>query len=115
MPFLDYLYSIKNKQVMKRGRPKKLETLIEEGLAMQRQFTREYTYSDGTKSIWVYDLDKNPNGPISVENVFPKNHNPYPDYRLPQNQDIPMKHRVYLHPKTLKEISYNKANKLGLA
>ncbi len=103
------------KKLSKRGRPKSIETLVAEGMAQQRKFTREYAHSDGTKSIWIYDLDKNPNGPISVENTFPKNHNPYPDYRLPENQDIPMKHRVYLDPKTLKEISLSKAKKLGLA
>lgn len=99
----------------KRGRPKKLETLIEEGLVMQRQFTRKYENNDGTTSIWTYDLDKHPNGPISVETIFPKNYQHYPDYTKPENLWIPVKHRVYINPKTGKEVSHSKALKLGLA
>ena len=98
----------------KRGRPKQ-EKLLVVDMSEIRQFTRKYINADGTVDTWTYDLDKFANGPISVETTFPKNYNPYPDYRLPENQDIPMKHRVYLHPKTLKEISYNKAKKLGIA
>jgi len=45
-----------------RGRPKSEETLIRE--ESQIRFTR--TYSDG--SIWKYNLDINPNGPIEIIN-----------------------------------------------
>ena len=36
-----------------------------------RKFQHVYKDDDGTESIWKYDLDKFPNGPISVENKFP--------------------------------------------
>ncbi len=36
-----------------------------------RKFEHIYKDDDGSESIWKYDLDKFPNGPISVENKFP--------------------------------------------
>ena len=36
-----------------------------------RKFERIYKDDDGCESIWKYDLDKFPNGPISVENKYP--------------------------------------------
>jgi hypothetical protein len=36
-----------------------------------RKFEVVYKDDDGSESIWKYDLDKFPNGPISVENKFP--------------------------------------------
>jgi len=36
-----------------------------------RKFEVVYKDDDGGESIWKYDLDKFPNGPISVENKFP--------------------------------------------
>ena len=36
-----------------------------------RKFQHIYKDDDGTESIWKYDLDKFPNGPISVEDKFP--------------------------------------------
>lgn len=36
-----------------------------------RKFEHIYTDDDGCESIWKYDLDKFPNGPISVENKYP--------------------------------------------
>jgi len=33
-----------------------------------RKFEHIYKDDDGCESIWKYDLDKFPNGPISVEN-----------------------------------------------
>ena len=36
-----------------------------------RKFEIVYKDDDGSESIWKYDLDKFPNGPISVENKFP--------------------------------------------
>ncbi len=35
------------------------------------KFEHVYKDDDGVESIWKYDLDKFPNGPISVENKFP--------------------------------------------
>ena len=36
-----------------------------------RKFEHIYKDVDGCESIWKYDLDKFPNGPISVENKYP--------------------------------------------
>ena len=36
-----------------------------------RKFQHVYKDADGFESIWKYDLDKFPNGPISVENKYP--------------------------------------------
>lgn len=36
-----------------------------------RKFQVVYKDDDGVESVWKYDLDKFPNGPISVENKFP--------------------------------------------
>jgi hypothetical protein len=36
-----------------------------------RKFQHVYKDDDGFESIWKYDLDKFPNGPISVENKYP--------------------------------------------
>jgi hypothetical protein len=36
-----------------------------------RKFEQVYKDDDGFESIWKYNLDKFPNGPISVENKYP--------------------------------------------
>jgi hypothetical protein len=36
-----------------------------------RKFEHIYKDDDGFESVWKYDLDKFPNGPISVENKYP--------------------------------------------
>ena len=36
-----------------------------------RKFEHIYKDDDGFESVWKYDLDKFPNGPISVENKNP--------------------------------------------
>ena len=36
-----------------------------------RKFEHIYKDDDGCESIWKYDLDKFPNGPISVEIKYP--------------------------------------------
>lgn len=99
----------------KRGRPKREQLLVVDNMSELRQFTREHKSEDGVVTIWTYDLDKFTNGPISVESIYPKNYQHYPDYTKYENMWIPIKHRVYYHPKTGKEISHNKAVKLGLA
>lgn len=103
------------KNIKKRGRPKSIETLIAEGVTQQRKFVREYSHDDGIKTIWTYDLDKNSNGPISVETIYPKGYNHILDYTHKDNHWIPVAHRIYVHPKTGKEISHSLALKLGLA
>jgi hypothetical protein len=36
-----------------------------------RKFQHIYKDDDGVESVWKYDLDKFPNGPISVEHKYP--------------------------------------------
>ena len=36
-----------------------------------KKFEVTYKDEDGVESVWKYDLNKFPNGPISVENKFP--------------------------------------------
>ena len=36
-----------------------------------RKFEHVYKDDDGFESVWKYDLDKFPNGPISIENKYP--------------------------------------------
>jgi hypothetical protein len=36
-----------------------------------RKFEVVYKDDDGFESVWKYDLNKFPNGPISVENKYP--------------------------------------------
>jgi hypothetical protein len=36
-----------------------------------KKFEHVYKDSDGTESVWKYDLNKFPNGPISVEIKYP--------------------------------------------
>ena len=103
------------KNISKRGRPKSIKTLVAEGMAQQRKYTREFNYADGKKDVWTYDLDKNPHGPISVDFFYPKGYNHIIDYTQKENHWIPVAHRTYINPKTGKEISHNKALKLGLA
>ena len=44
-----------------------------------RKFQHEYKDSDGSVSIWKYDLDKFSRGPVEVEIVYPK------DFLTPDN------------------------------
>ena len=37
----------------------------------RKKFEVTYKEADGVESVWKYDLNKFPNGPISVENKFP--------------------------------------------
>ena len=39
-----------------------------------RKFEHVYKDTNGCESIWKYDLDKFPNGPISVEHKYPPNY-----------------------------------------
>ena len=76
---------------------------------------RRINNPDGSYSIWTYDFNITKSGPVSVEHFYPSNYNHYPDYTKPENQDIPVKNRVYIDPKTKKEVTHSKALKLGLA
>jgi hypothetical protein len=79
-----------------------------------RKFQHEYKDSDGTISIWKYNLDKFARGPIEVEIVYPK------DYLTPEqelkkaNKKLPKSQQQFLNPANGKMIGYYRAKTLGL-
>lgn len=93
----------------RRGRPK-LQTEEDK----PRQFQRIYKDNDGVVSTWTYDLDKFPNGPILVENEYPKDWKS-PSEEIEESQEnLPITKRKYLNPKNGKLVSYARAKMLGL-
>jgi hypothetical protein len=89
----------------KVGRPK--ESKLEDN---PKQFTREYTREDGKISIWTYDLDKSPNGPISVETKYPSGYKCDADIE----ENLPISKRTFFNPETETFIGYSRAKQLGL-
>lgn len=79
-----------------------------------RKFQREFKDSDGTISIWKYNLDKFERGPIEVEIVYPK------DFLTPEqelkkaNKKLPKSQQQFLNPANGKMIGYYRAKTLGL-
>jgi len=79
-----------------------------------RKFQREFKDSDGTISIWKYNLDKFERGPIEVEIIYPK------DYLSPEqqakkaNKKLPKSQQQFLNPSTGKMVGYYRAKTLGL-
>ena len=79
-----------------------------------RKFQHEFKDSDGTVSIWKYDLDKFVRGPIEVEIVYPK------DFLTPEqqlskaNKKLPKSQQQFLNPANGKMIGYYRAKTLGL-
>lgn len=93
---------------MKRGRPPVIDPVQTEPL---RKFTREYKEYTGHRSVWTYDLDKNPYGPIMVEEFYPKGSTVDPD---PTDESIPKTKRKYVNPVNNKLVAYTRAKELGL-
>jgi len=78
-----------------------------------RKFTREYVDHTGRRSVWTYDLNKFPNGPIKTEHFTPKSLD-QPDEDDPTNESIPKTKRKYLNPENGKLVGYTRAVQLGL-
>lgn len=79
-----------------------------------RQFAREYIEHNGFKSIWLYNLDINPNGPILVENFYPSNYED-PNEKLERvNRNLPITKQTFLNPANSKMVGYGRAKTLGL-
>lgn len=106
-----------------RGRKKKQYQPIpppnfDEVQETTRQFNRLYKNDDGTASVWVYNLDIFPNGPISVEIFYPKNYkHVYQDDEVDES-NLPISKRTFIHPINGKTITYSRMYKLvqeGLA
>ena len=93
---------------MKRGRPK--EAHVEPTQAPSK-FTREFTDKDGHRSVWTYDLNKSPNGPISVEVFYPKGAKEEFD---PTSDKIKKTKRMYYNEKNGKLVAYTRAKELGI-
>jgi hypothetical protein len=86
----------------------------ENSVSNTRKFQHEFKDSDGTISIWKYNLDKFARGPIEVEIVYPK------DYLTPEqelkkaNKKLPKSQQQFLNPVNGKMIGYYRAKTLGL-
>jgi len=89
---------------MSRGRP----TLPDD--TAQTKFTRKYVDGDGVEEIWEYNLDKFPNGPLSVEYKYPKGYKSFADI----NEALPKTKRQYINPETGDYVSYGRAKQLGI-
>lgn len=72
--------------------------------------TIEHIKEDGRKSIWKFDTEKNPYGPISVEIVYPS------DYLCDADIEdtLPITKRNYWNPETETFVGYGRAKQLGL-
>jgi glucose dehydrogenase len=75
-----------------------------------KKFSVEFIDDDGTKSIWKYDLNITTNGPISTEQIFPK------EYQIvnPTDESIPVSKRLFLNEATGKLVAYTRAKQLGI-
>jgi hypothetical protein len=80
----------------------------------QVKFTREFLDKDGVKSVWSYDLDKFPNGPVSVEITYPKGSKHRDQILEEENAKLPLTKRKFWNKDTGKEVSYQRAKQLGL-
>lgn len=93
---------------MKRGRPKEAHV---EPTEAPVKFTREFVNKDGHRSVWTYDLNKSPNGPVSVEIFYPKGAKEEFD---PTSETIKKTKRMYYNEKNGKLVAYTRAKELGI-
>jgi hypothetical protein len=94
----------------KRGRRK----LHELEVINNRQYTQIITDKNNIKSIWEYDLDKVPNGPLSVEIVYPKSYKSIIEEQEKINATLPLTKRKFINPVNGKEVSYQRAKILNI-
>jgi hypothetical protein len=78
------------------------------------KFTREFVDEDGVKSVWSYDLNKFPNGPIDVDITYPKGSKHRDQILEEENSKLPLTKRRYNNPATGKMVNYFRAKQLGL-
>jgi hypothetical protein len=81
---------------------------------MPTKFTREYLFSDGVKSIWEFDLEKQPNGPIKTTISYPENSKHREKILQEENSKLPLTKQKFWNTATGKEISYQRAKQLGI-
>ena len=73
----------------RRGRPAEVPAVVLEKFERNfYEFANEKYQKEGTKTTWLYDLNKNPNGPYKVEKTYPKGYKSEkvkPEKRKPYN------------------------------
>ena len=80
---------------------------------LNRKFKREYESYTGRRSVWTYDLDKFPNGPIKVEIFYPEGY--IDSVEVDEtDENIPKTKRKYVNPANGKLVVYTRAKELGL-
>lgn len=94
----------------RRGRPTQTHTDPEQ---QSTKFTREFKDFSGNRSVWTYDLDKSPNGPISVEIFYPKGAKEEDEFD-PTSDKIKKTKRMYYNEKNGKLVAYTRAKELGI-
>lgn len=79
-----------------------------------RKFQREFKDSDGTISIWKYNLDKFERGPIEVEIVYPKDYLSPEQAQKKANKKLPKSQQQFMNPANGRMVGYYRAKTLGL-
>ena len=79
-----------------------------------RKFTREFNSPDGTRSIWKFNLDKQPNGPYEVEHIYSKDFVSVEDSIKKNNKKVPKSQQKFLNPNNGKMVGYYRAKTLGI-
>lgn len=98
-------------KIERRGRPSNASSNPEQ---QSRQFVREYKDHTGHRSVWTYDLDINPYGPISVEEFYVGNNKASKTEEDPTSESIPKTKRMYYNEANGKLVGYTRAKALGL-
>ena len=88
--------------IERRGRPKetKKPTL---------KYTQIFEDDDGYKQTWIYNKEKHPFGPLSVEFKYPRNYKTYAD----EQEELPLTKRKYCTEEG-NWVGYQRAKALGL-
>lgn len=77
--------------------------------ARPRKYSTVFVNDDGVIDTWIYDLDKNPHGPIETNFSYPKNYNLVSETQKDNKTD-----KKYLNPANGKYVGYGRAKSLGL-
>jgi len=78
-----------------------------------KKFSVEFVDADGIKSVWKYDLDVTTSGPISAEQMLPKNME-IPIVEETPNESLPASKKKYWSEATQKWVGYTRGLALGL-
>jgi len=75
--------------------------------ARPRKYSTIFVNDDGVIDTWIYDLDKNPYGPIETNFSYPKNYNLVSETQKDNKVD-----KKYLNPYNGKYVSYQRYHQL---